>query len=548
MDDNHTIACHAVPYDTLIIGGGLAGLTLALQLIQADPSLKICVVERRVGPAPEAAFKVGESTVEIGAYYLNNVIGLHDHLMQDQLTKMGLRYFFSGPNGNADIAERFEAGAERFSPFTTYQLDRGRLENELMRWAHERGVEVITGAVQNIEIGQGLEHHKVYVASVDQDVRECSARWLVDASGRASLLKRKLDLDVPNKHDINAVWFRIAARVGIDDWSSAPYWRTRVETKTRWLSTNHLVGKGYWVWIIPLPSGSTSMGIVADPRFHSVDTFNTLARAHAWLAVQEPQLSRHLAHLDAPVQDFHVMTHCVRESKRLFSSGRWALTGEAGAFLDPLYSPGSDFIAMSNTFIVDMVLRHTKGENILERTEFFNSYMQSIFKTSVQIYRDQYQVLGNSRVMTKKLIWDTLVYWGTFAMVFIQNELCDLDLLKNMRPIVAHIQVMNSELQKLFREVTQQDEDSCNPSRMESGFLGLSLVRHKYYDLYQALLDHLTPEEVMNCLKANLHTLETTYNEVKAELRENRPSPLAVITSSQSELAMAGADAEQQMH
>ena len=36
------------------------------------------------------------------------------------------------------------------------------------------------------------------------------------------------------------------------------------------LSTNHICGEGYWVWLIPLSSGPISIGIVADPRFHPV--------------------------------------------------------------------------------------------------------------------------------------------------------------------------------------------------------------------------------------------------------------------------------------
>ena len=36
-----------------------------------------------------------------------------------------------------------------------------------------------------------------------------TGRWLIDASGRAGLIKRKLDLAQPNDHDANAIWFRI---------------------------------------------------------------------------------------------------------------------------------------------------------------------------------------------------------------------------------------------------------------------------------------------------------------------------------------------------
>ena len=71
-------------------------------------------------------------------------------------------------------------------------------------------------------------------------------------------------------HGANACWFRFPHRLKIDDWSDDPVWRARVPTGQRWLSTNHLMGAGYWVWLIPLGSGSTSVGIVADDDAASV--------------------------------------------------------------------------------------------------------------------------------------------------------------------------------------------------------------------------------------------------------------------------------------
>ena len=56
-------------YDVAILGGGLAGLTLAIQLKQTRPETSVVVLEKREGPAPLAAFKVGESTVPAGAHY-----------------------------------------------------------------------------------------------------------------------------------------------------------------------------------------------------------------------------------------------------------------------------------------------------------------------------------------------------------------------------------------------------------------------------------------------------------------------------------------------
>ena len=94
-------------YDVAILGGGLAGLTLALQLKGARPESSIVVAEKRDGPAPEAAFKVGESTVELSAQYFANVIGMKDHMEAHQNPKAGLRFFFPS-DGNRDIARRVE--------------------------------------------------------------------------------------------------------------------------------------------------------------------------------------------------------------------------------------------------------------------------------------------------------------------------------------------------------------------------------------------------------------------------------------------------------
>ena len=80
--------------DVFIAGGGLAGLTLARQLKREAPSLAILVAEKRTHPAPEAAHKVGESSVEIGAHYMQKVLDIEDHLRAGHLEKLGLRYFF----------------------------------------------------------------------------------------------------------------------------------------------------------------------------------------------------------------------------------------------------------------------------------------------------------------------------------------------------------------------------------------------------------------------------------------------------------------------
>jgi flavin-dependent dehydrogenase len=72
------------------------------------------------------------------------------------------------------------------------------------------------------------------------------------------------------------------------------------------------------------------------------------------------------------VADFLALRHYAHDCARVYSTDRWLLTGEAGVFTDPFYSPGSDFIAMSNELITDLIMRDRRGEDICARTEQHN--------------------------------------------------------------------------------------------------------------------------------------------------------------------------------
>src|SRR5690606_8638988 len=116
----------------------------------------------------------------------------------------------------------------------------------------------------------------------------------------------------------------------------------------RWLSTNHLCGRGYWVWLIPLASGSHSVGIVCDAGTHPLNTMDTFEKALDWFGRYQPLLANELRDKQHLLQDFRFLRNFSYGCRQVFSDRRWALTGEAGVFLDPFYSPGSDFIAIAN--------------------------------------------------------------------------------------------------------------------------------------------------------------------------------------------------------
>src|SRR5581483_12240899 len=119
-------------YDVAVLGGGLAGLSIAIQLKRMRQDTRVLVTDKRTEPAPEAAFKVGESSVEIGAHYYREVVGMRDHLEQLQLRKLGLRFLL--PAGDkTDITKRVEFCTPAHLAAFTHQIDRGRFENELFR-------------------------------------------------------------------------------------------------------------------------------------------------------------------------------------------------------------------------------------------------------------------------------------------------------------------------------------------------------------------------------------------------------------------------------
>ena len=83
--------CSPAPWDVIVVGGALSGAATATLLLRRNPRLRVLILERH------AAFgrRVGESTVEISAWFLGRVLDLTGHLLEKHLVKQGLRFWFS---------------------------------------------------------------------------------------------------------------------------------------------------------------------------------------------------------------------------------------------------------------------------------------------------------------------------------------------------------------------------------------------------------------------------------------------------------------------
>ncbi|MEZ4256444.1 MAG: tryptophan 7-halogenase [Polyangiales bacterium] len=409
--------------DVAILGGGLAGNLLARQLRLEVPSATVAVYER----AESRGWKVGEATVEIAANYFVRRLHLANYLYERQLPKNGLRFFFDDESRSLPLTEMSELGPDALPLWPSFQLDRARLETDLIEMNRSMGVDVELGAAVRdlvLDEADGLHHFVVEQAGSRRGVR---ARWVVDASGRASIIARQRSLHVPTGHDTTAAWARFRGVADMDA-IDAPAWRARVRHTARFLSTVHFCYAGYWIWFIPLAEGVTSVGVVAE-RSRVSDSVRTEAGFRAFLA--EHRAVRDLLE-GAELLDFGSYKQLAYGTKRFFSPARWATVGDAAAFTDPFYSPGSDFIAVENDFVADLIRRDLGGEapaSWRERLDTYEAFMQHRFEATLLLYENQYDYLGSYDLMRAKLVFDLAGYYNHWLRPYVLDDYRDLSVL-----------------------------------------------------------------------------------------------------------------------
>ncbi len=490
-------------YDVAICGGGLAGLTLARQLKLNLTDASVVLIEKTSRPLPQGTLKVGESTVELGAFYLRESLKLAEYLKGAHLSKLGLRFFFGDAHGS--FAARPEFGLSAFPEVSSYQIDRGILENDLRRIAAESGVMLLEGhAVQDIEIGeQGADHDLAIKDLENGQTQKLSARWVVDAMGRRRYLQKKLDLTKDIKQPCSAAWFRLEGRVDVSDFVSTDdrEWHDRVPGDIRYFSTNHLMGEGYWVWLIPLSSNNTSIGIVALEEIHPFDRINTFERALDWIEEFEPVL--HPVVTKHRKLDFRCMRRYSYSSHQVFSQDRWACVGEAGIFPDPFYSPGIDFIGFANTMTVDMIRQDFMGALPAGLVDEYNSFLLAINDLLTRNIHLGYPLFGNSVVMAAKFIWDFAAAWGNLAPQMFNSIFLDEETRRSVRSITGRFFFLSNAVQKLF-----VDWSSKQPGRLSYEFIDYLSIEFLRDFRLRNLRSGKEPAELVEDFKNNMDRFE----------------------------------------
>lgn len=411
-----------VRVDVVIVGSGLAGLTLARHLL-LETDRSVLVLDRRVEQPPRP--KVGESTVQLGGWYFAKVLQLEELLLREHYLKYNLRFYWPPLGvGSSRFEEYHQSYLTEFSNVPTFQIDRNRFEAALLalNLAEPRFERMAPVRDLRIELDPTGPHGVSFDGPHGH--QEVAADWVVDASGRNRVLTKQLGLErkSPIRHGASFLW--VDGRLDVErltDRSQAALrnalHRRDIGHAPLWLATNHFCREGLWLWVIPL-HGATSLGVVFDG---SVLDFSEVASGpllREWICRTFPLFShdlprrRILAH--SGFRDFAL------DCSRAISGDRWGLTGEAGRFLDPLYSSGTDFIAVHNTLLVNAMQARDPAER-LARCRRHDLLARVLYEGFVPGFTTGYAALGDQEAFTLKYAWELSVYFSFYVFPFING-------------------------------------------------------------------------------------------------------------------------------
>ena len=329
--------------DVLIVGGGPSGSAAAILL--ARQGRRVLLVEKDRHPR----FHIGESLLPMTMPLLEE-LGVREQIERLGVIKRGADFPSAGPLGYQVFSFK-----RSLNPTWTHalQIRRQDFDQVLFEAARAAGVTTLEETVIS-EVTFGAAGIEARGHGRDGAPVAYRARYLIDASGRDTLLGRALHLKRRHRSHQSAAMYAhfsgVRRRDGEDAGNISIY---RVEDG--------------WVWVIPLPSGITSIGLVCGPntlRQRSGDRAEFLRRTLQAI----PGLAERLA---APqiVGNLQATGNYSYQCAR-FAGPKWIMAGDAAAFIDPIFSTGVHiglYSAMAAARLVDTVLEEPRLERRLQR-------------------------------------------------------------------------------------------------------------------------------------------------------------------------------------
>lgn len=323
--------------DILIIGAGPAGSVAAGLLRQQGRA--VLMLEKEQFPR----FSIGESLLPQSMEYIESAGMLRAVVEAGFQYKNGAAFVCGERRTQFDFRDKFSDGWG-----TTYQVQRADFDKILADCADQAGAEV-RYRHEVLAIDVATELPRVQVRAPDGEVYEIQASFLLDASGFARILPRLLALESPSGFPARGAIFTHVA----DGIRPGAFDRNKI------LITVHPQHCDVWYWLIPFSNGRCSLGVVAETTFLSQYGGSETERLQA-LVNEDPGLSQLLAKAEWDTPARQIVGYSANV-KSLWGN-RYALLGNAGEFLDPVFSSGVTIAFKSASLAADCLRREKAGE------------------------------------------------------------------------------------------------------------------------------------------------------------------------------------------
>lgn len=326
--------------DILIIGAGPAG-AVAAGLLRKQGH-KVLIVEKETFPR----FSIGESLLPQSMAYIEEAGMLQAVIEAGFQFKNGAAFARAGRYTEFDFRDKFSKGWG-----TTYQVQRGRFDHVLAKEAERMGAEVrYRHEVLSVDLSG--ERPCVTVRDPDGGTYQVSSAFLLDASGFGRVLPRLLDLEYPSNFPVRGAIFT-HVKDNIPMGGGFDRQKIRVSVHPEFCDV--------WYWTIPFSDGRCSQGVVAHTDFLSRYQGTDSERLKQ-LVCEEPGLAALLAHAEWDTPARHITGYSANV-KSLWGRG-FALLGNAGEFLDPVFSSGVTIAFKSASLAVACLNRQLQGEAV----------------------------------------------------------------------------------------------------------------------------------------------------------------------------------------
>ncbi|WP_321784250.1 NAD(P)/FAD-dependent oxidoreductase [Paraburkholderia sp. J94] len=330
--------------DVAIIGAGPSGAVAAALLRKSGRS--VLVLERQHFPR----FSIGESLLPQSMEYLEEAGMLQAVVEAGFQYKNGAQFMWRDQFTAYDFRDKHSPGWG-----TTYQVERAKFDELLIQCAAQQGAEVRFG--HTVLAMQPGDEPVLEVVDESETRYEVRARFVLDASGFGRVLPRLLNLEAPTGLPTRAAIFsHVRDGLALDDFD-----RNKICVAT------HPEHRDVWFWMIPLAGGRSSVGCVAEAAFFDIPEAEREARLRA-LIREEPTLNRLIG--DAPfLMPVRQIGGYSANVERLHGAG-YALLGNAGEFLDPVFSSGVTIALRSAHMAAKVVDRVLNGETVDWQNEY----------------------------------------------------------------------------------------------------------------------------------------------------------------------------------